>query len=365
MSVKVGGDWKEQEIWRKIGGTWHQVGQGWQKSGGVWRSIHEANIPAGIIIPYDGAVAPGGWALYTAPNGKVITGWGVGNAPGTSQANSGNITVTTSSDGAHTGTGVNKGYYTSIGTWNKNSSQANHSHSFVFNPGGPPKRDLVFIQSQMPLMRFPKNGIALFQSAPSGLTDVYDEARFLAANSSVGTGGYSSKADTSDAPGTHKHGDTAVYSTSVYMIPNAAGNHTHNETFVFSWDFLRYGLGAYTDLVSSYPLLAGHIAMWEDVVAPAGWGLCDGTGGRPDLQDRFIDLNKTDMDVATSPVDKTFSTSGTTPSDGVHNHGNTLSLSYAVGSLYHPGNAGGWSHTYSKSANWYPDRYRLAFIMPL
>ena len=34
----------------------------------------------------------------------------------------------------------------------------------------------------------------------------------------------------------------------------------------------------------------GVIMMWSGSIAsiPAGWGLCDGTGGKPDLRDRFI-----------------------------------------------------------------------------
>jgi microcystin-dependent protein len=32
----------------------------------------------------------------------------------------------------------------------------------------------------------------------------------------------------------------------------------------------------------------GGIIMWSGTSVPAGWGLCDGTGGRPDLRDRFV-----------------------------------------------------------------------------
>lgn len=34
----------------------------------------------------------------------------------------------------------------------------------------------------------------------------------------------------------------------------------------------------------------GVIMMWSGSIAtvPSGWGLCDGTGGKPDLRDRFI-----------------------------------------------------------------------------
>lgn len=37
-------------------------------------------------------------------------------------------------------------------------------------------------------------------------------------------------------------------------------------------------------------LPAGVIVIWSGAIVniPAGWGICDGTGTRPDLRDRFI-----------------------------------------------------------------------------
>ena len=34
--------------------------------------------------------------------------------------------------------------------------------------------------------------------------------------------------------------------------------------------------------------VAGMIIAWNNAVAPANWGLCDGTNGTPDLRGRFI-----------------------------------------------------------------------------
>ena len=84
-------------------------------------------------------------------------------------------------------------------------------------------------------------------------------------------------------------------------------------------------------------LPAGVITLWSGAVTavPAGWSLCDGTGGTPDLRDRFVvgagstyavgatgGAASTTLLTANLPS-HTHAFSGTTASDGAHTHGIT------------------------------------------
>jgi microcystin-dependent protein len=97
---------------------------------------------------------------------------------------------------------------------------------------------------------------------------------------------------------------------------------------------------------------AGFIGMWSGSLAtiPAGWGLCDGAGGRPDLRNRFIVGAGLGYAVAaTGGADVVILTETNLPS-----HSHTTSASGATGdvNLSHnhtfsgsSGTAGAHSHT--------------------
>jgi hypothetical protein len=103
------------------------------------------------------------------------------------------------------------------------------------------------------------------------------------------------------------------------------------------------------------PLLLGAIVIWSGSIAsiPAGWQLCNGTNGTPDLRNRFI--------LGAGDVYAVNATGGQT--DGIivsHNHGGSLNT---AGSHTHTGGGstggsgtGGWaryqiSGTFSSSYN--------------
>lgn len=83
----------------------------------------------------------------------------------------------------------------------------------------------------------------------------------------------------------------------------------------------------------------GVIVMWSGSVAsiPAGWALCDGTGGTPNLVGKFV------TGAGTSPTPGTnggsFTATGTAASQGSHNHGG---IDAAAGSHSHAATTGSY-----------------------
>lgn len=57
-------------------------------------------------------------------------------------------------------------------------------------------------------------------------------------------------------------------------------------------DFARISIADIYDQIT-HVIPAGLVSMWSGVVAPAGWAICDGTNGTPDLRGRFIVGQKT------------------------------------------------------------------------
>jgi microcystin-dependent protein len=76
----------------------------------------------------------------------------------------------------------------------------------------------------------------------------------------------------------------------------------------------------------------GAIMMWSGAIAPDNWHICDGTGGTPDLRDRFIvgsgssyaigatgGAAEVILDISQMPI-HSHPYSGTTSTDGDHRH---------------------------------------------
>lgn len=77
------------------------------------------------------------------------------------------------------------------------------------------------------------------------------------------------------------------------------------------------------------PIPQGFIGMWSGVSVPAGWYLCDGTNGTPDLRDRFI--------VGASATKPLGTTGGSTATTSAGSHAHQMS---GAGAHSHTGSTG-------------------------
>jgi hypothetical protein len=131
-------------------------------------------------------------------------------------------------------------------------------------------------------------------------------------------------------------------------------------------------------LVTEKVVPAGAILLWHGLLAniPAGWVLCDGNNGTPDLRDKFIkgasaaeNPGATGGNLTHSHVDHVYTPQGTVAAISA-----TATAAVKVGTS--ASNAAAQSHTHSAPAftgtqdnlahdspNHEPPYYKLAFIM--
>ena len=80
-------------------------------------------------------------------------------------------------------------------------------------------------------------------------------------------------------------------------------------------------------------LPVGTIIAWENSSIPAGWAICDGSAGTPDLRDKFVRGAAEDGDVRTTGGAATHThTNSNTDTRAAHDHGASKSLGVGSGS---------------------------------
>ena len=110
------------------------------------------------------------------------------------------------------------------------------------------------------------------------------------------------------------------------------------------------------------PIPAGVITMWSGAIAniPAGWSLCNGTSGTPDLRDRFVMGAGGTYAVGATGGSATSSAAGshthTEAAAGVHDHGTatgstTLTVDQIPGHTHGYSLAGGTAFEYGTGLN--------------
>lgn len=145
------------------------------------------------------------------------------------------------------------------------------------------------------------------------------------------------------ALGSHSHttgSDTHSHST------DTQANHTHTINAAngrppyYEVAFIQAGAGA--------ACAAGLIIIWTGLLAdiPAGWDLCDGSGGRPDLRSRFLrGVNTNATDPGTTGGATTH-----THTEGSHSHNHGGASTSGDSSHSHSFSAYTWSHNHNSDA---------------
>jgi len=335
---------------------------------------HYKNIlPEGLIIPYQGGTsAPSGWDLYTAANDKWIVGAGSTYAVDENSATNSDIVWTTSDGGLHTGStfyGFADGGFADVGAVSS-AAKYGGTHTVTVSGYDPGYEQLVFIKSQSDNVRFPQDGIVLGAQDFSGLSVVKDNARLLKAGATI-TSGAAQVADsvTSSTSGNHDHRSTSVAqkagngNTCYDYI--AAGGHAHTIGITLTQQTKRFYLSAWTDAAASFKGTSKMIAMYESVSPPAGWMLCDGTGGTPDLRDHFIQLDSAANDNQSAGDNTVNGTESSVSSSGGHAHQGGSNSGFLNRQAVHHSNSDGAhsDHVFDDDEAWLPPYYALAFIM--
>lgn len=337
----------------------------------VWQ---DAVLPVGIIIGYTGLTAPSGWSLFSNANDKLIVGAGSSyDVNTTGGSNSVSKALTTTTDGAHTGTG-----YTTIGASGSVyiggvTTAGGHSHTVTVSGTFNPYRHQIGLIKALVETNMPIGGIIFSASNIStdiDATNVNITSAFLSSNASgrtlVGSDSLT-LAGTTNTQGAHTHGtrgDGGISSSGYLSI--SSGSHTHTISISVTPQIKAKYLTAWSNAANEISICPNVIGMWESSIAPDGWAICDGTNGTPDLRDYFIRLGDVSIagNVYNSGGNTTIPTTSV-PSGGSHQHKSSSTSGYSTSTVYHS-NAVTHAHTtVADTVSIVPTYYALTFIMKL
>ncbi len=321
-----------------------------------------SKIPPGLIIPYNsGDAVPDGWIVYSDADDYYLFGAGIAKNPGDTFDDSA-TELNTTTNGAHTGNNIN--FSTGNATAGGNSA-GDHTHTFNFGPYAPPFQQSRLIKASSGLNKIPVNGVVFGQSALAGLDNIWDDDFLFKAGSSLDTGGTDTPAVTTSAEPNHSHGSShggGSAGKTVGKISQASGGHTHTSiTVTVTNDLNKVALSAWEHASLKHSLSTGMIAMFEGAAAPAGWSLCDGNGGRPDLRDHYVKLVTTGSEGDEGDGTITLTASFT---HATHRHWTTDDSSAVSSNARHSTYVAMAAHTVdTPSPAWEIQNFALVFIM--
>jgi hypothetical protein len=380
MTTPTSGEISIQDIVDEFGGAaphalseYYGAASGVPTSGEITLSdfygVSAFTMPSGIIIPYHGSSAPSGWTAFTGTNNRLVVGAGTSyNAGATGGSSTVNASASFTNTGGHTGGG------SPAGNSNANSGRDTagaHSHTATITASNvfPPYKTHYFIKASGDKSSIPAGGVMLGVSTITGsgvaVTDSgINSALYGGAYGTTGGANTHTISGTTTSAGGHRHitSGTGGGIQSFTLFANTSGAHTHASTGTLTIELKKVYLSAWTNASSAFTFEGAGIAMWESATPPAGWAICNGLNGTPDLRDYFVFIGST-----ANHGTKTNTTSANWNSSA----SNTVNHSHAANSSEASGNVStgrhnsySWTHTHtaSGSASWTPPYYGLYFI---
>lgn len=336
-----------------------------------WPTI---TLPSGIIVPLRGAGAvPAGWSIYNSADGKQIVGAGSTYAVDDNGAGSGNINLSHTGGGAHLD--VANYYFGSNPGYCGFTTDPNHTHTtMTFAGPAPYYTESRLIKAGSEQDSLPEDAV-VFKHSPDGWVGLTRAApgidRHFKANTADGTGGLVINAVAASSNNAHDHdgsrgvrpgGDgNRAYGAQVAM----QGTHTHSFAASLSFNLYRVYMSMWYSNAGAYELDGvGFIGMYESLTPPAGWALCNGGNGTPDMRDSFVLAPAADANAGVFGGTGKVTCTTVTDSQGAHTHIDTSRCNGCPRILAHHGNTiGAHTHTCNHNATWLPPYYALAFIM--
>ena len=300
------------------------------------QSIDTPFAPAGAIAPYTGSLPEdGSWVDYDLGIDKFIIG--ASNTVTLNTDSDGDVEIidgpiTTSSAGGHTGSTYTYASGTSALVTGTLTAGAHTHTATISSIDSDLKRKSYKLARSVKASPIPSNIYILSDSNLSGLSSVDVGETHMLLNSSsessvvVGNNTISMTLTTNSAGG-HSHGSNGTPITSgdkesYYLSDSSSGSHSHTTTYSDAGNdnTKKRTFSLWSDQSGSVGAISGSIMLWGSETPPAGWAICDGTNGTPDMRDRYLAISNTASHGVSSGTNEVTFADLTTGSAGSHRH---------------------------------------------
>lgn len=327
----------------------------------------EAVVPANAVIPFNvaditTATIPSGWSQFNKFNGKFVIGTATNADIGTSLSATGNVSVafTMTSNGHHAASGANTGLAlspdnTTGGDRLAGSSNGAHTHTggFLNVSGAMPNTVMTpYLKATAELETLPPNSIVFRRDTPTSVSftgyQPSGNGYFYGGSTSSWTDRRGTGTGTGEtgANGAHNHTSTSIsYRATTFNAGSPAayahateGDHTHPFTTALNAQLKSKHLKAWVSGADE-AIEPGMILMYDGNLGdlPAGWRVCNGLLGTPDMVDYFIGYGSgLSHDQVIHASSNVFTTGTTTVQsvDWTHDHIGTQTNYYGSAQLH-------------------------------